>query len=281
MIPLQILNQTTTYTIDQQGNIFNLKTKKFLKGSIKNGYKTVKLTVNNTKKDYLVHRLVAETFLPNPEILPQVNHIDGNRLNNDISNLEWASASDNIKHSWEKIGRKKRQQICPINEEIQNLPSWKRYKNTNYWFSKDGRGANLKTGKYLNPVMTPEGYLRFNLYFNKVSTTIMAHKLIYLVFHPEEVLLANEQINHIDGNKLNNNINNLEKITRTENMLHSYYQLNQNVVQILQCDKNNNIIAEYPSMSEAARQNGFAVSGISLAVNGKLKTYKGFVWKQV
>lgn len=58
----------------------------------------------NMRKDYLVHRLVARAFIPNPNNLPQVNHKDGNALNNRIDNLEWCTAEDNIQHSY-KISR--------------------------------------------------------------------------------------------------------------------------------------------------------------------------------
>jgi hypothetical protein len=64
------------------------------------GYNRVSLHIDGIgRQTKLVHRLVAEQFLPNPLNLPQVNHIDGNKSNNAVSNLEWCTGQDNVTHS--------------------------------------------------------------------------------------------------------------------------------------------------------------------------------------
>ena len=65
------------------------------------GYMQFSYRENGKKYYKRVHRIVAETFLPNPLNLPQVNHIDGNKLNNDVSNLEWCSNAQNTQHGYD------------------------------------------------------------------------------------------------------------------------------------------------------------------------------------
>jgi hypothetical protein len=65
------------------------------------GYKSISLCKNGIGKSYQLHRLVAIAFIPNPNNKPQVNHIDGNKQNNNINNLEWVSAKENSQHSYD------------------------------------------------------------------------------------------------------------------------------------------------------------------------------------
>ena len=64
-------------------------------------YPMISLSKDGHKKRYLVHRLVAEAYLANPDDLPQVNHINGNREDNRAENLEWVTSSENRIHAWD------------------------------------------------------------------------------------------------------------------------------------------------------------------------------------
>ena len=83
------------YEINTKGQVRN-SNKHILSQSMSNtGYYRVHLCKNGKAKWYAVHKLVAETFIPNPLHLPEVNHKDENKLNNDVSNLEWCSSNYN------------------------------------------------------------------------------------------------------------------------------------------------------------------------------------------
>lgn len=66
-----------------------------------NPYYTAELWKEGKRKRCSVARLVAIAFIPNPKKLPQVNHIDGDRNNNTVSNLEWCTAAENCQHAWD------------------------------------------------------------------------------------------------------------------------------------------------------------------------------------
>lgn len=94
------------YKIDEDGKIYSMPrngTKKEVieikSGKSGCGYYVCILQKNGNKKAFLVHRLVALNFIPNPENKPHVNHKDGNKQNNHVSNLEWVTISENEKHA--------------------------------------------------------------------------------------------------------------------------------------------------------------------------------------
>lgn len=93
------------YMIDFYGTVFSIKKGKILKQETTRGYKRVTLSKNGKTKRYLVHRLVATVFLPNTLNKKYVNHKDGNKINNNVLNLEWVTASENEKHSYSVLNK--------------------------------------------------------------------------------------------------------------------------------------------------------------------------------
>lgn len=89
------------YEITDEGTVISLRNNNPLKPiKVPNGYLHVTLRmVDGRVKQCGIHRLVAEHFIPNPYHYTQVNHKDGNKENNDVSNLEWCSPSENIQHA--------------------------------------------------------------------------------------------------------------------------------------------------------------------------------------
>ena len=71
------------------------------------GYLRVYLSKNGKRKHHKVHRLVARAFIPNPDNKPQVNHIDGNKHNNSITNLEWVTDEENKLHRKQILTKEK------------------------------------------------------------------------------------------------------------------------------------------------------------------------------
>lgn len=87
--------------VRHSANNISLKKEHIFNVGISNKSLIAILSKEGTSKGYLIYRLVAKAFIPNPENKPEVNHIDGNRMNNKVTNLEWATRSENEKHAYD------------------------------------------------------------------------------------------------------------------------------------------------------------------------------------
>ena len=88
------------YIIYEDGRVYSTRKNIFLKHLYKS-YPCVDLYLKDKTKRYYIHRLVGENFIPNPLNKPYINHIDNNRLNFSIDNLEWVTHKENMQHCWD------------------------------------------------------------------------------------------------------------------------------------------------------------------------------------
>ena len=93
--------ESPMYEINEHGVVRNTKTGLILKQKSNYGYMYVSLQIDGKAHQRRVHRLVALAFVPNPDCKSDVNHIDGNKKNNHVSNLEWCTPSENLIHAYE------------------------------------------------------------------------------------------------------------------------------------------------------------------------------------
>jgi len=343
------LENFSNYEISSFGNLRNKKTTKILKPTIKSGYLCISLYNDNCdRKSIKTHRLVALTFIPNPENKYSVIHIDHDNSNNNISNLEWATATEHNKHKrkptkekYELVssravwridkdtntkleyyktiriaaqwvfdnnltsviefnnGNNIKTKICAVargnkqrnttfgykwkyddfkenkydDEEWKDIPidiikGTKGYKISNY-----GRVKNHK-GRITEGSNHSSGYLLACIY----PHSYLLHRLVAKVFIPNTE--NKEQVNHIDGNKQNACVNNLEWCSNSENQIHKVNSgLSNSTKQIIQYDLQMNKINEFDSQTKASNELKISSSSISKCCLDNQKTAGGFIFK--
>lgn len=253
-----------------------------LKGSIsEGGYKYYRLSKNNHKKTYYAHRLVAENFIENPQNLPVVNHKDGNKLNNNVENLEWMTYSENISHAHKngliKGNREKEYYIADLLNE-----QWKKIEGYHYSISSLGRVRNDNTKLLLKPSLV-SGYYKVRLVNSGIVKDFMIHKLVYCIFNDMKEIPQGFVIDHKDGNKINNCLDNLRLVTLSENVKSAYYiqKTNSSCKKVEQLTLENSHIAFFDSCAEAARILKLDSSTISKVCRGINQSHGGFHFRYI
>lgn len=171
------------------------------------------IRVSIRRKMRLVSELLAETYLGMPcDGLHSVIYLDGNPMNIQLSNLMWV----------DKLYSQINIPALVFDGEMFHQASCLETKQ--YYVSASGRILNFATKRIVNPVLDSIGYRRFTYYFpsssKPVKRTIAVHILVYLVFKGEYDRTKFE-INHINGNKENNHVSNLEVVDHKENVRHA------------------------------------------------------------
>lgn len=203
------------YSVSTIGTIKNNITERILKYYIRNGYPSITLCKDNKKKTFNIHNIVAIHFLEKPEGQFVVNHKNENKIDNRLENLEYLTYRENTQYS----ATSTRTKNCTSFDlsQFQEIPNY-----TNYMISKNAEIYSKKIKRLCRLTILPNGYHKMKLKCNNgIYKDYYAHVLVaitYLQYIPSTNKIV---INHIDGIKGNNQLNNLEIITQIENMKHS------------------------------------------------------------
>jgi hypothetical protein len=171
-------------------------------------------------------------------------------------------------------------------EEVwEDIPNFKGYQASNLGDIRSISFRRTKKIKNLSKFSSKNGYLRVKITINGMGKSYSVHRLVAATFLGESKEL---EINHKDGDKTNNKIENLEYCTRSENMLHAYRNglkvapsgKNHNKAKGVCQIKNNKIIRYYDYMSEVDNY-GFSHSKVCLCCQGKRNKHKGYMWKYI
>ena len=310
MVQTKEWNKNNNYVIHSDGRVYSKTKKRFLKARDSNGYQSCTLQDNTRKKPVSIrlHRVIAETFCENkePEIFKIVDHIDGNRNNNDATNLRWtdgkgnaenvgnlsfnirtviqydmkdkyiatySSASDAYKatgcsqgtithccggRSKFATGKDNQRYIWKYNELFDKLEIPKDSKKISgydgYFITKDGKVYSSHIKRFMKLQTNKDGYIRINLKKNKEKCHYSVHSLVLEAFGEKPDTSDIIEINHKDGVRSNNTLENLEYVTKSENVKHSMYVLGNKTcrkVEMYNLDTKETI-KEFPSIRRAA-----------------------------
>ena len=332
----KICSDFDMYEVSNLGQVRNKNTGRILRQATQGGYKCVGLMLNDERKHCIVHRLVAKEFIENPENKPQVNHIDKNKSNNIVSNLEWTTAKENNVHRSKGVIQTTNQNICVwrVNKDTnEKLEIYNSFEEAGQWLvdnnysnclhtartniSNAVRGVyksscgfkwirfeqeNLENEEWRNVIINGERIENYQISsmgrFKNSKGIIMEnykphhsgyifcrvniekypiHRLVAFAFleNPENKPI----VNHIDGNKTNNALSNLEWCTIAENNQHAIdTRLKQFYKRkIGQYTVDGELVKEFNSIADAMNETG--IKSIKQVLYGKQNTAGGFIWK--
>lgn len=272
------------YEASTEGRIRNLKTKLLLKPCTScSGYAVSSMSGKGVK----FHRIVAQTFLPNVDNKPTVEHIDDNKLNNRLNNLMWATYKEQQQFVIDKKSRKSQKGRSIGTNNMNNLDGeiWKvMVYYPDYEISSKGRvkyPIRKGTKPYLKRItfggISGDGYKTFSLKNTTSCIKTVIHRMVATAFidNPNSYKI----VNHKDGDKTNNDVENLEWCTSSQNTKHAY---KNNFIsgkrKIYQLDIDNNIVNKWDTIKEAYETMGLSRTSINQVLSGINKTAGGHYW---
>lgn len=156
---------------------------------------------------------------------------------------------------------------------------WKKIRDYNYEVNESGEVRNINTLKILKGSPDTKGYIRVTLYSKGKATHISIHRLVCKYFYLN--FNENLQVNHKDGNKTNNNIDNLEMVTSSENNIHALdnnlRKTRKPIISINSCGIN----TEHISIMHCAKELNISPSAIRNQLKGLIKNVKGYTFKLI
>lgn len=258
------------YFVNMEGKVKGRRGR-VLKGNLGEGYH--RFQVSSTRRRLMIHRVVAQAFIGDISEGLVVNHIDEDKTNANVMNLEICTASHNIRHSVASRNPRAKQ-----GKIIEDLSGWKPIPSIpTARAHPSGRVASLdwqgKLRERLGSV-SESGYRNVMI----KGKLYRMHRLIAETFCPNPNGFP--IVNHIDEDKLNNCASNLEWCTYQHNALHGTAR--QRAVEklskpVVAKDSEGNVVHTFGSAREAVRR-GFARTSICKCCNGRQKTYKGLYW---
>ena len=269
------ITQYKNYSVSNTGFIKNNITQRILKPYLRNGYNSINLCVNNVKKTFNIHSIVAQYFLdkPSEDRKYVVNHKDEDKTNNHIDNLEYLTYRENTMYSMTSK-RTKNLNKFELSDFI-DIPNYE-----DYMVSKSGDIYSKNLKRLACYTIIPSGYHKIKMKSNNnIYKDLYIHVIVaisYLNYIPHN----NYVINHIDGNKGNNNLNNLEIVTQKDNMKHSVIINNDKIFRRgVYYINNDNEKVSYISAKEASSITGIDNSSILKSCKSDNKKAGNIKWR--